>query len=232
MKRRSYLVALGTAATAATAGCLTGGSSSGPDNVVLPQPEDQVTDSESLGYPAYGQAFPEFELPDATGGTVVDTGELDSVAVVTAFFASCPAECGILLNHLAGVQTEVVDLGLTGDVSFLAITFDPARDDAEALRENAESVGVDLSAGNWHNLRPGDADEVETIVSDQLGVGFERDEDSSRLPGYDFTHIVVTWLVNPDGVVERAYRGELLDEERVLDDIRTVVDESRSTDTE
>lgn len=229
MERRTYLLTVGVTGTAATAGCLTDFFDSGPENVVLSEPDDQLAESQALAYPAYGEEFPEFELPDATSDAVIDTGDLTGPALVTTYFASCPAECGILLNHLAGIQSETRERGLTDDVLFLPITFDPARDDEELLRDNSETVGADLNAGNWHNLRPADADEAEAIITDQLGIAYERVDDSERTEGYDFTHIVVTWLVNPDGVVERVYRGEFLDDERVLDDIETLVDEYEST---
>jgi len=225
MERRTYLLTLGATATAATAGCLGGvfGSDTGAETVLSP-PEDQVAESQDLAYPAYGQPFPAFELPDATSDAVIDTGALETPALATAFFASCPAECGILLTHLADIQQETIDRGLTDEISFLPITFDPARDDAAKLRENADRVGADLAAGNWHNLRPEDPEEAESIVTDRLGVAYERTDDSERLEGYDFTHIVVTWLVNREGVVERVYRGEFLDREQVLEDVASLIE--------
>ncbi|OTF07118.1 SCO family protein, partial [Halorubrum sp. SD612] len=77
-------------------------------------------------------------------------------------------------------------------------------------------------AGNWLYLRPETPERAKAVVEDKLGIGFERTTDSDRLPGYDFTHIVVTMLVNPDGVVERAYRGERVDPERVAADVERV----------
>ncbi len=230
MDRRTYLLATASVGTAATAGCLTGLFESSPDGVTLSEPDDQLTDSENLAYPAYGEEFPAFSLPDATGDSTIDTGELDRVAVVTTFFASCPAECGILLNQLAGVQGMTADRGIDDQVRFLPITFDPERDDAEGLRDNAATVGADLEVGNWHYLRPETPEEAEDLIADGLGVDYERTDESDRMEGYDFNHIVVTWLVNPDGVVERAYRGEDLDRERVADDIETLVDEYGLTD--
>jgi len=62
-------------------------------------------------------------------------------------------------------------------------------------------------------------------VEDRLGIGFERTTESDRVRGYDFTHVVVTLLVNPDGVVERARRGgERIDRDRVAGDIEAVAE--------
>ncbi|WP_297886711.1 SCO family protein [uncultured Halorubrum sp.] len=223
MKRRTLLAGVGTAAAGSVAGCtsrLFGGS---PDGVVLSPQEDQLADSADLAYPAYGQPLPSFELPAPLADETVDSDALDRTALVTGVFTFCPVECSILLRQWVMVQRRVAEAGLTDDVYFLPITFDPERDDAAALRENAETIGVDRDAGNWRYLRPETPARAKTVVEDRLGIGFERTTESDRLPGYDFTHLVVTLLVNPDGVVERAYRGERVDPERVAADVERVV---------
>lgn len=225
MDRRAYLLTVGAAGAAATAGCLTDLFESSPENVVLSEPDDQLADSSDLAYPAYGETFPSVTLPAATSEVTIDTGEVNRINVVTGFFASCPAECGILLNQLAGVQGLTVERDIADGVYFLPITFDPERDDAETLRSHADVIGADLDAGNWHFLRPADSVEAEEVLTDQLGLAFERVDDGRLEEGYDFTHPVLTWLVNPDDVVERVYRGENLDRHRVADDIETVAEE-------
>ncbi|SEH41378.1 protein SCO1/2 [Halopenitus malekzadehii] len=223
MRRRALLCGIGGGTAIAMAGCLSAVRDETPANVVLDPQSDQRADSADLAYPAYGEPLPAVELPDPLTDTRIDTGDLDRTAVVTAFFATCPAECGVLLRRLADVQTMVDDRGLTPSVVFLPITFDPERDDADALRDHARMVDADLDAGNWHYLRPESPAAAERVVEDRLGIGFERDTTSDRVSGYDFTHAVVTLLVNPDGIVERAYRGEAIDRDRVADDVEAVV---------
>ena len=223
MKRRALLGGIGTATIGAAAGC-TSALGGGPEGVVLDPQEDQIADSEDLAYPAYGQSLPPFELRDPIAGITIDSEAINRTAIVTGIFTFCPAECGILLRRLVGVQRRVADAGLTDETLFLPITFDPERDDEAALRDNAESIGADLESGNWHYLRPGSPERAKAVVADRLGIGFERTTESDRLRGYDFTHIVVTLLVNPDGVVERAYRGETIDRDRVAGDIEAVVE--------
>jgi protein SCO1/2 len=223
MRRRGVLGGIAAATVGATAGCTSvlGGE---PEGVVLGPQEDQIADSEDLAYPAYGEPLPAFELRDPVTGITIDSVALDRTGIITGVFTSCPAECGILLRRLVGVQRRVAEAGMTDETAFLPITFDPERDDAAALRENAESIGADLDAGNWHYLRPESPERAKSVVEDRLGIGFERTTESERLPGYDFTHAVVTLLANPDGIVERAYRGEGIDRDRVADDIETVVE--------
>ena len=227
MDRRTYLAAsIGTAV--ASAGCLTSvlGDSDGESEPVLDRPADQQYDSEDIPYPAYGQAFPDFSVPDPLAGETVSTADLDETLVVTGFFATCPVECVRLIGQLAGVQQGTVERGIDGDVTFLAVTFDPARDDAETLRQYGQQMNVDMDAGNWRFLRPESEDRAKAVVDEKLGITFDRigAGESERLPGYDFRHLSLTFLRNPDGVVERAYRTDSPDHERVLSDVETVVD--------
>jgi protein SCO1/2 len=222
MRRRRILRTITAAGAASVAGCLSETGS----KVVLDSPADRQFDSENLPYPAHGQAFPQFSLPNPLSEETIATEQLDETLLVTGFFATCPAECVQLIGQLVGVQHGVVEEGLTDAVRFLAITFDPERDDAEVLQEYAERMGIDREAGNWEFLRPPDPAAAERIVDEQLGITFERVSKSARIEGYDFNHLSLTFLVNPGGYVERAYRTSQPDAEQVLADTRTVVQRS------
>lgn len=224
MHRRAYLHVAGVATAGVTTGCL-GTVLGGAENpTVLAPPEDRQYESTELPYPAYGQEFPRVRLPDPIAGTDIDTEQLDETLVVTAFFASCPVECALLVSRLARVQQGTIQAGLTDAVTFLAITFDPERDDADALASYAEKMDVSLAADNWQFLRPADAEQAKRVVHERLGITYDRvgADRSDRLPGYDFRHLSLTFLVNPENVVERAYRTEAPDHKRVLSDVKTV----------
>jgi protein SCO1/2 len=224
MNRRSYLGTLGTAGLAATAGCLGGVFGEEDDPTVLDAPEDQQYDSSKLPYPAWGQELPRIQLPDPLTGEQIDTAEIENTLVVTGFFATCPAECIRLIGQLAGVQHGTIQADLADEVTFLAITFDPQRDDAQTLEEYAKKMNIDMEAGNWHFLRPADPDEAKQVVNDKLGINFDRigADKADRLPGYDFRHLSLTFLANPRKVVERSYRTDTPDHERVLSDVKRV----------
>jgi len=225
MQRRSVLrraAALGAAgAVGSTAGCLAGAFESEPTNVVLGEPEDQLADSEDLGYPAYGQSFPEFTLPEVFADEPFSSADRDRPAVYTAFYAFCPAECLLLMGGMANVQSTLADRELLDAVDLVGITFDPARDTPEELKTHAEEMGIRRDHERWHYLRPESEERARAVVDDKLGIGFEK---TGGGEAYEFTHITITFLVNPDGVVERAYRGETLDVEQVVSDLETVVD--------
>ncbi|WP_324664439.1 SCO family protein [Haloarcula sediminis] len=226
MRRRQLLQGVTASGTAAVAGCLSRVWNGSGSNVVLDPPADRQFDSDELPYPAHGQALPAFSLPNPLSGETIATGELDETLVVTGFFATCPAECVQLVGQLVGVQHGTIEQDIADSVRFLAITFDPERDDAEALREYATRMDVDRDAGNWEFLRPEDAETAQQVVDEQLGITFERvgGEKSERVEGYDFKHLSLTFLVNPDGYVERTYRTEQPDAEQVLTDVQTVVE--------
>jgi protein SCO1/2 len=215
MKRR-YFIRAACATTAVSTGCLT--SSGSPDDTVLPPPEEQYADSEDLPYPAYGEKFPEFTLPDPVTGGEFDTSDFNRATIVSPIYTTCPAECIMVGNRLAGVQNKINESGYTDEAVFISLSFDPKRDDAEALEDYGKRMGADLESGNWRFLLPEDQEEAKRIVSEKLGVGFQRD-------GAEFIHMVLTFLVNPDGYVERTYRGEILDVDTVASDIETVANE-------
>ncbi|WP_134672299.1 SCO family protein [Halorussus marinus] len=227
MDRRTYLAA-GLAAVTASAGCLTTvfGDDGSASETVLDPPDDRQYDSGELPYPAHGEPLPAFSVPDPLAGEVVDSDAVETTLVVTAFFATCPVECVRLIGQLAGVQHGTVDRNIDDEVTFLAITFDPERDDAETLRNYGQRMNIDMEAGNWRFLRPESADRAKEVVADKLGINFDRigAGESERLPGYDFRHLSLTFLRNSDGVVERAYRTDQPDHERVLSDVETVVE--------
>lgn len=157
-------------------------------------------------------------MPDPVTGVTVNTEELDRTCLATAVYTTCPAECSIVGNRLAGVQSAVDNMGLTDDTLFVTVSFDPRRDDAEALRDYGKRMGVDFEAGNWRFLLPEDEEEARRVVDEKLGIGFKRE-------GGEYIHLVLTFLVNPDGYVERAYRGERIEIDKVSDDVQRVSDE-------
>lgn len=223
LSRRRYLAGIATAGGVWTAGCL-GGRFGNDSSVVLDAPSDQP-DSDNLPYPSYGEPFPTIELPDPLAGERVSTDDeplVDRTLVVTAFYAFCPAECVLLIGSMAEAQQVIVNEGAADEVSFLAITFDPERDTAEALTTHAKDMNVDLDAGNWRYLRPEDDDEASVVVTEDLGIFFEADGGAGG--GYEFIHNTLTYIVNPDRYIERAYRDDDLDVKRVSDEALAVAD--------
>lgn len=222
MHRREYLGTLAVGAVGATAGCLGGLFDDGPETVVLGEPSDQKAESSDLPYPAYGEEFPDFSLPKAFTDETFDSAAVEVPALYTAFYAFCPAECRLLMNAMASIQGGLDSEGLRESVQMVAITFDPERDTPEELEANAEEYSIEHTHESWQYLRPEDDDQAKAVVDDQLGVTFEKVGVESEMD-YEFRHMTLTFLVNPDGVVERVYRTDSPEVERVVDNFETVV---------
>ena len=220
MHRRTFLGSAVGAGLAGTAGCL-GGGDSNPD-VVLPEPEREHT-SEELPYPAWGQQVPDVTLPDPIGDGQVSTRSVGTHALYTFFYSHCNTVCPVLIQSMRNVQTHSIESGYADEVSFHPVTFDPERDDAERLETYADEMNVALDAGNWHFLRPGSVDRATAIVDGQFGVTFDRTHPDD-MDMYMFAHSAMTYLVNADGYVERAYRTKSPDPDRVIDDLDAVRD--------
>lgn len=250
MHRRRYLGRLGAAAGAATlAGCvgdLTGGN--GDPNVTL-GPPDKRGDPEDFAYPGYGQRVPEVTLADPIAETEVGVRSVGTPYVMTFVFTNCETVCPLLTQSLVRVQDDAAENGYGDDVTFLDLTFDPARDDAERFREYADERSVDLAAGNWHFLRAGGPERTRDVVAanhpDGFGVPYRRSDRGTATAattaptttapattatdggdggegGDMFDHLALVLLVNADGYVERAYTGPNPPTERIVDDLSRV----------
>ena len=106
-------------------------------------------------------------------------------------------------------------------MTFLPVTFDPQRDDAEQLQAYAEKMNVDLSVGDWDFLRPESKARAKSIITDKFGIHFEPTKKRSK-DEYMFTHSALIMLVNGKGYVERAYRGQSPKQQQIIDDLETV----------
>jgi protein SCO1/2 len=222
MNRRSFLASGAAVGAAATGGCLGAVGLGDPNpNVTLGQP-DRTADvaSEDLPYPAWGQRVPDVTLPAPRSGETVSLRAVDRPFLTTFVFANCTTACPVLLSALREVQIHSVQEGYADGVRFYPITFDPARDDAAALRAELDQFNVDTDAGNWWFLRPGSEARAEAVVTDEFGVTFQRQpvDDGPDV----FVHLSLILLVNADGYVERAYRGSDPDEGRLIADLGEV----------
>jgi len=106
------------------------------------------------------RALPDFALIDASGRRVDLHARLAAdgrVWIVDFIYTRCQTVCSSLGAVYQGLQQQILTGGWQGRVGLLSISFDPANDDAAALRAYAARMGVDASA--WQVLtlaRPAD----------------------------------------------------------------------------
>jgi protein SCO1/2 len=222
MNRRDYLRTATAVGIAGTAGCVGMLDSGGNSNVTLGKPErDADITSEDLPYPAWGQKVPAVSLPAPLEDRTVDLRSVEKPSLLTFFYSHCQTVCPVLVSAMRNVQTHSLNEGYADDVAFFPTTFDPARDDAERFRAYADKMNVDADAGNWHFLRPESKDRAKAVVQDEFGVRFDRTEPED-MDMYMFAHSALTFLVNADGYVERAYRSKSPNADTIISDLEQV----------
>ena len=144
-----------------------------------------------------GQAAPELGLPDQDGQSV-SWADLRGHSVLVDFvYTHCPGPCPILTGVHAEVQRRLPP-ELRERVRFVSVTLDPERDTPEALRAYARARGADLAT--WSFLS-GPPEPVGAVLS-RWGVGHTPGENG------EIEHLVVTFLVDPEGRIARRWVGQ------------------------
>lgn len=250
MDRRTYLRTAGVGGLAAAAGCLDGLFESRADGAVL-SPPDQSRGEPT--HPTYGDPVPSFSVEDPFAEATVSDADFEGerAYLMTFVFSECPTgDCPAMLNLLWAAREDAAQEGYGDDAAFLAITFDPETDTRETLQEEADLVGIDPDADNWHFLRPETNDEAYEVVAEDFGVPVHLEDDHHEHHGPDGdddhaadgdddheangdeqdgidgdAHTYMILLVNQNGVVERSYpRSMGHDAQEIIDDLRTVVE--------
>lgn len=120
-----------------------------------------------------GEPVPDFTLTDQTGAPVSLSQLRGQVVAVNFVYTSCALTqfCFRVTNHFASIARRFEDR-LGKDLTLVTITFDPARDTADILREYAARWQADPRT--WRFLT-GTADDVRRVC-DLFGVDFYPDE--------------------------------------------------------
>ena len=212
MKRRDCLRLSAGALALTTAGCLSSirGDDSGHEDLYLGTPENPAG---NVRHPRRGDEIPEAEFYDVFTDGYVST-DRDGAFLMTFFYSFCPTECIWLISSLTHAEASILEADVE-EPRILAVTFDPERDTPEALVEYADRMGVDRESGNWSFLRPDGEEEAERVLGDEFGISFSKTDEGDL---YDFMHSTVVLLVNEDGYVERTYRRDNPDPDRIAED--------------
>jgi protein SCO1 len=117
---------------------------------------------------------------------------------------------------------------LQGKVRFVTLSFDPARDTPEVMRDYAGSRAVDKGARpRWYFLTTRSARELMPLVE-----GFGQDivttvDRSSGKPRRELSHVLKVFLIDAAGDVREIYSSNFLHPRTVLNDIETLLLEER-----
>jgi len=90
--------------------------------------------------------IPDYALTDELGRRTTLrelTGGGGKVWIVDFVYTRCQSVCSVLGSVYQQLQARIIERRLQGRIGLLSISFDPARDDARALRDHARRLGAD-----------------------------------------------------------------------------------------
>jgi protein SCO1/2 len=148
-----------------------------------------------------GDPVPEGDFLDEAGRPRHLSEWRGSVVLLTFIYTRCPLPdfCPRMERNYVALQKQLRDSGLAGHAKLLAVSFDPAYDTPEVLKQHAAAVGADPEV--WHYLT-GDLNTTERFAA-QFGISIIRNPSDAR----DITHNLRTALIDADGKLVEIFSG-------------------------
>lgn len=155
-----------------------------------------------------------FELVDQDSSRVAFPGDFDDRVLVVGFiYTHCPDVCTLITANMSNIRQE---LGETGDVHFVEISFDPERDTPSVLREYMKSY--ELDPGSFTMLT-GDTASVDSLLAEMEITARKTYPDSSHREQYLMQHTNRIAVMDRQGRVRFEYPGSVVPPENVIEDI-------------
>lgn len=163
--------------------------------------------------PAVGTGpAPAFELM-ATDGALLSLDDLRGKVVLLSFaFTRCGDICPVAIYKLTWMQDKF-GAAFGDNVHFVTITVDPGHDTAPVLADYADQIGADPRG--WSFLT-GTAHEIRQVAR-SYGIYAAPAKDDQ------VAHILLTSLIDRDGVIRMQYLGERFDAEEMLGDLMALI---------
>lgn len=142
-----------------------------------------------------GGAAPRFQLIDQSGAPLSLNSLRGKVVVLTFLYTNCPDICPVTLNKFGVVHDRLGDAA--GDVAFVAITVDPARDDTAQLRAYLAAQHLTDKV----SFLTGDRDTLEGIwrAYGIVSVDTANAAGEHSAHAYDVVHSDRIYLIGRDG---------------------------------
>jgi len=147
----------------------------------------------------------------------------DRITLLGFIYTTCadPDGCPLAYRVFDALKEAIADRPrLHGQVRFVTLSFDPARDTPEAMRRYAGSRLVESDAGlRWYFLTTRSAKELHPLVE-----GFGQEVTRS---GRELSHVLKVFLIDRAGDVREIYSSNFLHPQSVLNDIETLLLEEK-----
>lgn len=173
------------------------------------------------------QRSPDATLLDSSGqARRLSSYTTGKITLLTFFYTYCvdPWGCPFAYQTLVGLRDRVLrERNLADRVRFVNVSFDPTNDTPDALRRYGERLTTD-STFEWRFL-------TARSVADLLPVldGFGQDvavvHDDDGRPTRTINHMLKMFLIDKHGVVREIYSLAFLQQQMMLNDIRTLARE-------
>ncbi len=181
---------------------------------------------------------PEVQLPilrEATDFALTNQNEQEvrlsdfrgKVVVMDFIYTSCPDVCGMLSHKMSNVWDQL-DEGLKRDLILISVSFDPAVDTPEVLKQYAGEQGFNVPG--WHFLTG--TEEKVRRVTDDYSVAYElvkddheHEDEGTQEHGHlrGFSHNIVVVLIDRDRMVRKTYEYAFFPESEMISDITSLL---------
>jgi protein SCO1/2 len=143
----------------------------------------------------------------------------DRITLLGFIYTTCsdPDGCPLAYRVFDALKEAIAATPrLHGQVRFVTLSFDPARDTPEAMRRYAGSRMVESDAGfRWYFLTTRSAKELHPLVE-----GFGQEVTRS---GRELSHVLKVFLIDRRGDIREIYSSNFLHPQSVLNDIETLL---------
>jgi protein SCO1 len=148
-------------------------------------------------------AFPEVTLEDSKERSYSFAEFEGKYVMLTFVYTACADVCPQLEMNLAEVYQQIPKQYIGEDIVFLSISFDPDRDDIEALQKYSHYFNSDEET--WRMTRIPDKQQLQNLL-DAFGVIVIPDNNGN------FTHNSAFYLVDPKGKLVEVMDYKKIDE--------------------
>jgi protein SCO1 len=151
----------------------------------------------------------------------------DQVTLLGFIYTTCvdPEGCPLAYRVFDALKDAIAARpSLHGKVQFVTLSFDPARDSPDVMRQYAGSRAVEKDAGlRWYFLTTRSARELMPLVEgfgQDVRITFDR---SGKHPRRELSHVLKVFLIDRMGDVREIYTSTFLYPRLVLNDIDTLL---------
>lgn len=191
------------------------GEGSGPDARVAANLLDPNT---PVRGPLRTEELKHIELTDQDGKTFSLDDLKGETVLVNFMFAGCTSICPVQTVGLRRVHNEMQLDPEKDRIKLLSISIAPMSDTPKHLKDFAERFEIDKPSWRFAVTNQAHTDEL----SEQFGVGVKP------LEGDQLDHRSLLYLINHEGVMIQQYRGNVVDVERLKNELRVVDQMGRS----